>query len=445
MKRHVILLPLLIVVAACSPGGLAPPITAVPPALSLPPQTAAPITATTTTATIPEPTTTLDDGRIDLGSARYLTARWFGDTSGLVADDGTVVTDWANEGPGSFGGVANDGHGGIAWLQGTDLWWLPAGENTPRRVPFESEFAWSVWRSPLTDDPAVSVDGKMISLIDGSALGDAHTTAITAANGLTASIVQAEVTTFVEGFIDEILAPARLVVTSESATLIDIPVGGGASEAFVTVEEFDGHTIILRRFPEEPAIPEDTHIMFDLADPDTIVVWREAMSTTALLGTADTSVPAVKAPDMTLLCPSWTGRVTSTPQVGLSDFVDETRAHLLAALQTCDFNYLGSIGRVVLGHTETPRDPSRWDPEAYLLMAEAMRLPFATVGETYVWPKWLGVDSLAGLSNSDLDLMESLYGELPADILDSPYLIPVVRIEIGKFDGWVNSVIRPLS
>jgi len=436
-KAIVLVVAASLVFAACGAGTETP--AGIPPTTSAttvaPPPSSTTTTATTvvppSTTSVPTTTTTEPPQPVVdvalIGGARYLVTEWRGEDTVLATDQGEIVSRWVDDivRP---GGVTNDGHGGIMWAEGEKLWWLPAGATAPELVPHVGEIWWGVSRAPLADNPSVRIDGGVLDLATGE-IGESTVDflqELRAGNGLLARIVEAETHRDSEGFIDQITEPAHLQVVQDGAVLFDVAVGGGVSEDFVTIEDFDGQRLIIKRIPEEPANATETFILFDLADGTIVERWRGALSTAALVGNQMAAIPDVVTPDMTQLCSTWTGTTTVVPQSGLSPFIQRARTSILAALQTCDFNALGWLG------SGAPADAADWGSAMFATLEETLTMPFAETDGDFVWPKWAGVTSVDELTAGDLELMRARYEADPQDVVESPDQNGVVIVRVDK-------------
>ncbi|VAW07841.1 hypothetical protein MNBD_ACTINO02-1390 [hydrothermal vent metagenome] len=434
-KATVLVVAASLVLASCAAG--TETTASIPPTTSATTLVTPPVVATTTTTVVPVsttsvPTTTTTEPpqpKIDVAlvaEARYLVTEWRGEDTVLATDQGEIVSRWVDDivRP---GGVTNDGHGGIVWAEGEKLWWLPAGAPTPQPVRHVGEI-WSVSRAPLADNPAVRIGANVLDLVTGKVTESPADSwdELRAANGLLARIVEAETHRDSEGFIDQIIEPAHLQVVQDGSILFDVVVGGGVSEDFVTIEDFDGRRLIIKRIPEEPANATETFILFDLADGTVVERWRGALSTAALVGNQMAAIPDVVTPDMTQLCSTWTGTTTVVPQSGLSPFIQRARTSILAALQTCDFTALGWLG------SGAPADAAEWESAMFATLEETLTMPFAETEGDFVWPKWAGVASVDELTAGDLELMRSRYEADPQDVVGSPDQNGIVIVRVDK-------------
>lgn len=158
------------------------------------------------------------------------------------------------------------------------LWWFPIHASEPTRV-------WVAAPIYSLIDVAVGPDGPIavlwdygpeyVRLTDGEFVdapggmdpvpGNPWDWHWTAANGLSAWVTQPEVEWDSEGQPSQVLEPAHLIVAEGDLQLVDIRVGG-FYEPWARIHDFDGQTIIVSRGPFEPAMPEETFLLIDLAE-----------------------------------------------------------------------------------------------------------------------------------------------------------------------------------
>jgi hypothetical protein len=252
-----------------------------PPVIDDPP------TATTVTI-VPSTTSTVAVGGLDLSSSQWVT---HGD--GIRLDDGTRI--WATA---PFpAGVARDRQGGLVFTDSSGLWWFQSGSTEPVLVR-EMAAAELVSVLPSSDGPVVLVTDpspRLLRLSDGEPVDvetDTHVEPVsetiwrwTAANGLSAEVTVPEVEWDAEGQPLDVLEPAHLIVSRGEEVLVDVTVGS-VSEAWARIHDFDGRTVIVSRGPYEPAMPEETFLLIDLAE-GVVADSFTAGGTTATLTGAD--------------------------------------------------------------------------------------------------------------------------------------------------------------
>ena len=108
-------------------------------------------------------------------------------------------------------------------------------------------------------------------------------TVIRAMNGLEARVVPPVVTFDAEGQPTDVTEPARLVVTDRSGSIVDVPVGSFYSPS-VTLHDFDGRRVVLSRGPFEPALPEESFFVVDLACGSCLARFGAAATGATLVG-----------------------------------------------------------------------------------------------------------------------------------------------------------------
>lgn len=225
--------------------------------------------STTTSVSVPEATSTLPVNGLDLSQALWVTHG----PDGIRLDDGTLV--WETM---PFpAGVARDGEGGLVFTDSSGLWWFPTAADEPTLVREGASDLVAVVDRPA-GRVAMMWDGGPVyfSLTDGEAVDDPQEVGVevspdtpwlwkwTAANGLSAWVTGPEVEFDAEGQPSQVLEPAHLVVAEGEEVLVDLPIGG-VYEAWATIHDFDGQTLIISRGPNEPAMAEATFLLIDLA------------------------------------------------------------------------------------------------------------------------------------------------------------------------------------
>ncbi|MEX0865637.1 MAG: hypothetical protein WD269_12325 [Acidimicrobiia bacterium] len=191
----------------------------------------------------------------------------------------------------------------------TGLWWFRAGKQEPILIRDDDAQLVSVIATPTGPVAMTLGDPTFYALLDGESVETPDDVPVevspetpwlwkwTAANGLTAWVTDPEIETDQEGQPSEVLEPAHLIVTEGEEVLVNTTIGT-VDEAWVRIHDFDGQRLILSRGPFEPAMPEETFLLVDLATGDTTEVFV-AGGTRATFTGADTE---------------WTGPVqTPTP------------------------------------------------------------------------------------------------------------------------------------
>lgn len=226
----------------------------------------------TTTQPVATTSTTELAATLDLSGARWVTHG----PDGIHSSDGTSILQ-TQPFP---AGIARDHMGGLVFTDSRGLWWLPSGQADPALIDeTTSELIGVV---DTTDGPVVMVwDGGPVyyDLESGELTeeppdprievqpDEPWVTRRTAGNGLTAWITDPDVEIDQEGQPSEIHEPAHLVVARDGETLFDIPIGS-VYEEWARLHDFDGRTLIVSRGPHEPAMPEETYLVIDLAEGD---------------------------------------------------------------------------------------------------------------------------------------------------------------------------------
>lgn len=266
-------------------------------------------TVSTTTSTTASPTTSTTETirGLDLSGARWVTHG----LDGIRLDDGTLI--WETQ---PFpAGVARDRQGGLAFTDSTGLWWFQAGAAEPQHVGGGAAEVLAV--ATAKAGPVAVVWGagpSFVNLSDGNPVESPPAVPVeisseppwliwTAANGLSAWVTEPEVERDSEGQPSQVLKPAHLIVARDEEVLVDLRIGG-VYDAWATIHDFDGRTLIISRGPYEPAMPEETFLVIDLAE-GAVTGWFEAGGTRATLAGADVEWDGpVLTPDLGSLTPS---------------------------------------------------------------------------------------------------------------------------------------------
>lgn len=249
-------------------------------------------TTTSTTSTTLGTATTTTTVQVDWSAIAE--ARWLvHGADGIRADTGQLV--WETEvlfGPDT---LARDRRGGFVWLDAAGLWWLPAGADRPTLsvagvegdlVDVVDTGSGLVARLGYVEpryfdlETGETVDQPEAGMVGFDPVGNVPWRA---ANGLEAVIVGPEVELDDEGQPMRILEHARLVVTSASEVIADLPVGT-VYEPYARVHDFDGQRVIVARGPFEPALPEETFTVLDLTCRPCATVFRASASWAAFTG-----------------------------------------------------------------------------------------------------------------------------------------------------------------
>lgn len=266
-----VLIATVLAAGACSSG---PGESATPTSTSVPGASSPPAESTTTTHPATSPPSTSNAGGLDLSGVQWVTHG----PEGIRLDDDTLVL-VTEPFP---AGVARDRRGGIAFTDSKGLWWLPSGEIEPRLVWEGDVELIAVVEDTSGPVAIVWKEGPVyLRLGDGEGVAEPVGTGVkvspdrpwdrewTAANGLSVRIVEPEVEEDAEGQPSVVLEPARLTVTRGDEVLVDVPVGG-PDEPWVRLHDFDGQIVLLSQGPFEPAMPEETFLLIDLATGEVV-------------------------------------------------------------------------------------------------------------------------------------------------------------------------------
>lgn len=402
-----------------------------------------------TTTTVPTPTTTstlppvADEGWVTLGP------------DGLRDFDGTTL--WATS-VFSWHTLSRDGAGGFVFADDEGLWWLRHGANIPDLVIARDGPSEVVEVIETGDGPVARLgfcDSGYVRLEDGSTVEDPppgrvevdcdgeNTVRWTAANGLTAEIVGPEFTEDTEGQPDEVAAVAQLVITRASLVLLRTPVGG-FYEAWARIHDFDGRRVIVSRGPFEPAIPEETFYLIDLATGETIFPPAASAMSMALRGLDIDEQPEVVEP---LYIYQGTPLLTDNLMVDLEDgryvgYIDHVAASGLTGGPEIHFDLAvwfsgkeADYAASVDGWTDIPV------PNDYYIRNQDPTVPVLTVHpDVEVTSVWYHYDQDPTLENRAItfeELVDALTGEPVGPHLNmwhDPWWITIVDGEVIAID-----------
>lgn len=248
-------------------------------------------------STIPAP----GDG-LDLSDALWATHG----PEGIRLDDGTLI--WETQ---PFpAGLARDRQGGLVFTDSSGLWWFQAGAMEPTLVREGIGELISVAATSAGPVAMISGEGPVFyRLSDGEVVDPPSRAPVqlssetpwlwrwTAPNGLSVWVTDPEVETDSEGQPSEILEPAHLIVAQGDELLVDVRIGD-LDEAWARVHDFDGQNVILSRGPFEPAMPEETFLLIDLATGEVTGSFVEGGTRATLTGADIDWTGPVQTPDL---------------------------------------------------------------------------------------------------------------------------------------------------
>ncbi len=457
MRSRIWFAAILLVVAACG-GGSTATSKSTSPATTTVPTTVAPTTSTTEPAPTTS-TTSTTSAPIGLSPSDQ---PWLVHTlSGVASADGDVVFETdpllGDE------NLVRDREGGIFFSDASGLWWWRAGETEPELM-LDGGFFRIIEAIPTDDGPVVHLADErdryieMATLTEVAALPgsveitDDFSIIRTAANGLSATVTQPNVTLDFEGFPDQVIEPAHLIIRRGSETLLDLRIGGPV-EAYARLHDFDGRNVIVSRGPYEPALPPETFFVIDLGCAECTTTFIEAAATAAFTGSDVDWDGAIEVPDAS--CTSWDPDYAGAPSAGLFDRAEATRSNLLRATAACDITglqyELDFEANIVLSQLAINRfDPRTWLAVSPDLLGEidtALRQPGRLVGDGYVFPAWFAVDSFDDLASDEQVAMTAVYGDDAPSFWSDFFSIATgteLSVTIGV-DGLVTALERPLS
>ncbi|MBT8202772.1 MAG: hypothetical protein KJO87_05645, partial [Acidimicrobiia bacterium] len=253
------------ILSACGTGDATT--TTVPPLATTTTQPDA--TGSTTSTTSPS----IPAGAVDWEAIRA--ARWLTHgIDGIWTDTGDFV--WETDPILGGDNLARDGAGGFVWLDVAGVWWLPL--DAPQPVLAVPDAASEIVEVIETNTgPVVRLGyfeasffdlttGESVAEPAGGEVGYHETGNVRwlAANGLEAVIEGPETELDAEGQPVRIVREARLIVRRGLDTIFESP-AGTFYEPYARIHDFDGQRILTSRGPYEPALPEETFTMLDLA------------------------------------------------------------------------------------------------------------------------------------------------------------------------------------
>lgn len=259
--------------------------------------------STTTSSTLIPTTSTSPAGQaLDLSNARWATHG----PEGVHLDDGTLI--WETQ---PFpAGIARDRQGGLVFTDSTGLWWFQAGAIEPERVGEEDAYEVIAVATTSTGPVALTwgAGPSFYSLNDGSPVEPPPNPPVqisseppwltwTADNGLSAWVTEPEVERDAENQPSEILEPAHLVIANGERVLIDTRIAD-ADQAWATIHDFDGQRLIVSRGPFEPAMPEESFLLVDLATGEAIEIFKAGGTKTTFVGADSDWNGPVQMPDI---------------------------------------------------------------------------------------------------------------------------------------------------
>lgn len=254
-----------------------------------------------TTSSIASSTTSTIQG-LDLSESAWVTHG----LEGIRLDDGSLICQ-TQPFPAD---IVRDRQGGLVFSDSTGLWWFRSGEAEPFLISEDTTQLVSVISSPrgpvvmTLEGPSFYLlsSGEQVEAPEDVSIAVPNETPWlwewTAANGLTAQVTDPEVNTDQEGQPTDILEPAHLIVSRGDEVLVDLPIGTG-DEAWVRIHDFDGQRIIISRGPFEPAMPEETFLLIDLATGSASELFVASATRAAFTGADTDWTGPVQQPDPT--------------------------------------------------------------------------------------------------------------------------------------------------
>lgn len=259
-------------------------------------------------------------------------------------------------------------------------------------------------------------------------------TEITADNGITVRIVEADVTLDSEGFVDQVLQPAQLEVLDPDGELEWTMDVGGIAAHLVSLIDFDGRRILLARAPEQPANPPLQHIVYDLDCPtgegctDSFIA---PYGMAALVG------PDAEEPTLNIqlldLCP--TGYAEFITPIGVPTPFGAAYQRAGAMLRTCDAYGVGYDPGL-----EADNDGWLWTE-----LARALQGPHGPVDGADDQYRWSPHPDRASVTMTDVGTSVSIDFDVPVRRLPGQVTVtmsPLVVLVSGRADERTAEAVR---
>lgn len=350
-----------------------------------------------TTSTLETTTLTIPAVVEDLSDVAWVV----NDFDGLIDDRGRELMTVDEPPIGGSLTVARAGDGSIWFVADGSLWHWPLDADRPLEVEVETDQVANI--GYVDGDIVVDRYGEaeVVADVGDRQRPDAQLQTetgefITAANGITVRVLDADADVDDRGYVSNLRSPARLQVerNEEIDWTID---AGGVDAPWLSLIDFDGRRVMMARFPTEPADPVVQHIVYDLncrPEPDSVAGRGCTRTFWARYGTATLVGPDVEGDDLNTqlldVCP--TMRVDILPPTEMTDiqaftlggeapgFTTADRAAFEQAvlrLATCDPLGIGPPSDEGLDY-DPDLEGSGWLWSDY---AAALSGPFTTTGE----------------------------------------------------------------
>lgn len=346
-----------LVVVACSGGEVVNQTSSTPP----------PLSSTTTTSTVAPTSSTNRAGEaLDLSNSMWVVHG----LDGIRVDDSTLIWE-TNPFPTA---IARDRQGGLVFADSTGLFWFHAGDIEPVRVGGQDDTYEVIAVATTPAAPVALIWGAgptYLSLSDGSPVEAPPNPPVeisqeppwltwTADNGLSAWVTEPEVERDSENQPSRILEPAHLVVADAEEILVDTRIAD-PDQAWATIHDFDGQRIIISRGPYEPAMPEESFLLVDLATGDASEIFRAGGAKATFVG-ADSDW---KGPVRTPVTPGATNIQPTEDDLSLVnafiEFAKSPGAETFSSLPLADSVAFGLGPQIIhSADVEELQDPQTW-------------------------------------------------------------------------------------
>ena len=320
------------------------------------------------------------------------------DRDGLVDDQGRVLKAIEGTPIGGNRTVARAGDGSVFFVMDRSLWQWPLDASKPIEVGTETDEVLGLGYDGA--DLVINPDGEPEVVADGGNRQrpereelDESGDVITATNGITVRVLEAEADVDSGGYVSNLRSPAQLEVERDGSIEWTVAAGGVAAP-WLSLVDFDGRYVMMVRAPTEPADPMMQHIVYDLNCQSDTVAGRGCTRTfRARSGTATLVGPDVSRPDLDPqlldVCP--TMRTEILPPTEMTDpevfaisqasrfTAEDVAAFERAVLQLATCDPLGMGDPEQEGLAYNPEDPgSGW---LWTELADALAGPFTATAD----------------------------------------------------------------
>ena len=308
---------------------------------------------------------------LDLSNARWVTHG----PDGIRLDDGSLI--WETQPlPAS---LARDRSGGLVFTDSTGLWLFQAGATEPEQIAAEDSVyeVIAVATSPTGPIALIREAGmSYYGLDDGSSVEAPSNPPVelsseppwltwTADNGFSAWVTEPEVERDAEDQPSQILEPAHLVIADGDEILVDATIAD-PDQAWATIHDFDGQRLIISRGPYEPAMPEESFLLVDLATGEAAEIFKAGGTKATFTGPDTDWNGPVRPPSIAKVQPTETDLSLVDAFV---EFANNPDAETFSGLALADSVALGLGPQII----QSVDGAMLHDPEAWVIEIEEFR------------------------------------------------------------------------